>query len=292
MDGFRFDRLTRTLTAAGSRRRALSSLLAGTLGILGWHAGEAAAHDFTAKCKKKSGEAKKKCLKRAKKHAAAHRRETPPPPPPTGACTPACSSDEDCLGGTCYLRCEPPCGPGQGCVRGLCARLDMGCTATDRDGCTSPFPEISPCPWNATSDGMCAMTADGAYCVNTIHFRDDGQDLCQTDADCVDLGWGPNARCQACPAEAPGRTSCLTSNLDALDCMPAGGPCRAMADCCQMFHAMPQPVSCHSGTCIPAECVDRIGDGCSPVRSSCCGEGVVSCQLTLGDTGQCLPAPS
>jgi hypothetical protein len=104
MDGFRFDRLPRTLTAAGSRRRALSSLLAGTLGTLGWHADDAAAHDFTAKCKKKSGDAKKKCLKKAKKHAAMH---TTGPTCPSGQrlCRGACLSvliccdASDCPGG-------------------------------------------------------------------------------------------------------------------------------------------------------------------------------------------------
>src|SRR5688572_3826338 len=83
MDGSRFDALTRSLGTAGSRRRVLSGLFAGTLGILGWHDGdEIAAHDLKAKCKKKSGEAKKKCLKKAKKHNAQHASETQPPPPP------------------------------------------------------------------------------------------------------------------------------------------------------------------------------------------------------------------
>jgi hypothetical protein len=83
MDGFRFDSLARSLATASSRRRALGGLLAGALGLVGWPGGEdAAAHDLKAKCKKKSGEAKKKCLKKAKKHAAQHASEPSPPPPP------------------------------------------------------------------------------------------------------------------------------------------------------------------------------------------------------------------
>ena len=35
MDGLRFDTLSRSLTAAGSRRRALLGALSGALGILG-----------------------------------------------------------------------------------------------------------------------------------------------------------------------------------------------------------------------------------------------------------------
>src|SRR5687767_1929496 len=103
MDDFRFDSLARSLGTASSRRRALGGLLAGTLGVLGWQdQDDAVAHDLKAKCKKKSGEAKKRCLKKARKHNAQHANETPPPPGPT------CSdrikngneSDVDC-GGSC-----------------------------------------------------------------------------------------------------------------------------------------------------------------------------------------------
>src|SRR5688572_25780521 len=73
MDGSHFDTLSRTFSTTGSRRRALGGLLLGALGLLnGGGAEDAAAHNLKAKCKKKSGEAKKKCLKKAKKHAATH----------------------------------------------------------------------------------------------------------------------------------------------------------------------------------------------------------------------------
>jgi hypothetical protein len=58
MDAERFDSLARSLTGGGSRRHALTGLVAGALGLLGARAGETAAHDLKAKCKKKSGEAK------------------------------------------------------------------------------------------------------------------------------------------------------------------------------------------------------------------------------------------
>jgi hypothetical protein len=58
--------------AACSRRRALGGLLAGTLGVLGWHDGDdILAHDPKATRKKKSGKARKTCLKKARAHAAA-----------------------------------------------------------------------------------------------------------------------------------------------------------------------------------------------------------------------------
>jgi hypothetical protein len=74
MDGARFDTLTRTLIAAGFRRRALGGLLLGTLSLLSWWSGEdAEAHDALKKCKKIDNKAKKqKCIKKAKKHKASH----------------------------------------------------------------------------------------------------------------------------------------------------------------------------------------------------------------------------
>jgi hypothetical protein len=63
MDGFAFDALTRSLTSAGSRRRALTGLVSGTLGlILGASViDEAAAKKKCPPCKKrKDGKCKKK----------------------------------------------------------------------------------------------------------------------------------------------------------------------------------------------------------------------------------------
>jgi hypothetical protein len=142
MDDSRFDALARTLATAGSRRRALGGLLAGTLGLAGWPLGEdAAAHNLKAKCKKKSGEAKKKCLKKAKKHAAAHASEPPPPPPPT--CAESCAAN--CS--TCFYRPDNTvlCGDGQ-----------------DIAGC-------DPC----SSDGDC-VGVDGPYCITHVVTRATG----------------------------------------------------------------------------------------------------------------------
>ena len=130
MDAERFDTLARSLTRGGSRRHALTGLAAGALGLLGARAEEAAAHDLKDKCKKKSGEAKKKCLKKAKKHKAEHARETlPPPPPPPG---PTCAtdgvkngseSDIDCGGGICprcWLFSAFKCNSRNDCITARC----------------------------------------------------------------------------------------------------------------------------------------------------------------------------
>src|SRR5687768_14374246 len=98
MDDIRFDALTRYLMLTGSRRQTLTATLGGALGLLGWHAAQdASAHDLKKKCKKKSGEAKKKCLKKAKKHNAAHVSETTPAP----GCNPSCGACQVCSGGVC-----------------------------------------------------------------------------------------------------------------------------------------------------------------------------------------------
>ena len=93
MDEIRFDSLTRSLTTAGSRRRALVATLGGTLGLLGWQGGDdTAAHNPSKGCKKKSGKAKKKCLKQAKAHNATHTvAAAPPPPNPCDVCPSGCT---------------------------------------------------------------------------------------------------------------------------------------------------------------------------------------------------------
>src|SRR5215211_8507750 len=144
MDGVTFDRLTKTLTAPGSRRRALGGLLAGAFGLAGWSGmNGAVAHDLKAKCKKKSGDAKKKCLKKAKKHAAEHADEAPPPPGPCDG-TPndsPCNGDGKCLNGVCNPK--PGClgynkGPclnetvccGDFCSSGLCNTITGAATGS------------------------------------------------------------------------------------------------------------------------------------------------------------------
>ena len=79
MDADRFDGLVRTFGQAQSRRQALRGLAAvGAFALGGYQpeqttaAGVDVEHDATKQCKKKSGNAKKKCLKKAKKHNASH----------------------------------------------------------------------------------------------------------------------------------------------------------------------------------------------------------------------------
>jgi hypothetical protein len=97
MDANGFDMLLRSLSASPSRRRTLrllaGSALAGLLGQTVIHAVD--AHDLLPSCKKKSGKAKKKCLKKAKAHNATH--TVAPPTGTTGDPTPV----DPCAGVRC-----------------------------------------------------------------------------------------------------------------------------------------------------------------------------------------------
>ena len=235
MDADRFDTLTRALTAAGSRRRALSSLLTGALGILGWqNREETRAHDLSKRCKKKSGNAKKKCLKKAKKHRAQHASEGSSP---TSTVSASCAdgvhnggeTDTDC-GGPC-----PPCADGQGCAGqgdcqsrvctnnvcqapacddrvkngsetgvdcgGSCPRCPTGQGCTTRNDCATAF----------CSGGTCQSCSVGADCPND----QGGACTCQATGICSKANGAAAPDCESCPADTAtcfpfaGEVACL-----------------------------------------------------------------------------------
>jgi hypothetical protein len=126
MDADRFDTLARSLITARSRRGASAAVLGGALGLLSWHLGEdAQAHNALLACKKKSGKAKKACLKKAKAHNAQHVAETPLPPPPV--CSPACGLCQQCVNGTCDTAPNfTPCGRCKDCFAGACEPVPDG----------------------------------------------------------------------------------------------------------------------------------------------------------------------
>jgi hypothetical protein len=218
MDGFRFDRLTRTLTSAGSRRRALGGLMLGSLGLLGHERSEdAAAHDPSKKCKKKSGEAKKKCLKKAKKHNATHLVPPPPVCPPvcpvclgcngaTGQCEAlpngqsalGCAAPHVCCGGTC-------CDPINQCnAAGTCATCAQVCPDTCSacfnlaDGSTICGGASSSC----LSGESCRSTDDcaaGKVCATSFTRRPDNStsQFCGTPGACWTV-----IPCSSCPHDA------------------------------------------------------------------------------------------
>src|SRR5687768_15325565 len=114
MDGFRFDTLTRSLTLAGSRRRALAGLFAGALELLSSQTEQAAAKN----CKKiKNKQKRKKCLAKAKTRS------------PTPACTPQCA--------------DKHCGrDGGGASCGNCPAAGQRCTAAGQCACPEGAPQV------------------------------------------------------------------------------------------------------------------------------------------------------
>jgi hypothetical protein len=174
MDDSRFDTLARSLGTAGSRRRALGGVLAGTLGILGWHEDhETVAHNAATACKKKSGKKKRACLKKAKKHAAQHAAQTPPAPTCTDNIKNGSETDVDC-GGSC-----PKCGVGKQCVQaadcasgycaggqcvvgqGTCAAGANACPGFEPSTVCNTQPGVGTCHCVIANEGGATRCASG-----------------------------------------------------------------------------------------------------------------------------------
>jgi hypothetical protein len=261
MDGSHFDTLSRSFSTAGSRRRALGGLLLGALGLLhGGSAEDALAHDLKAKCKKKSGEAKKKCLKKAKKHAAAH--TTPPPP---GGCP---SGQKACGGG-----CIPS---NQCCTNGDCPSLRPQC---QQGACTCPPERPVVCSDSPACRGCCTK----ADCTtNTVSGLPDCHSV---DKVC----FCPNPAYHYCPAEKQCGTCCVDS-----DCT-GGRFCEDDGSDVPMFCVCSNNQTTCDDICVPEACgpVCNSSAVCSGLAegASCCGNGAMTCQAQGGPTGpkHCLP---
>ena len=189
MDAERFDTLARSLRSAGSRRRALSGLVAGTLGLALWPLAEDdTAHELKDKCKKKSGAAKKKCLKKAKKHAAEHASETLPLPPAGPTCRDGVKNGSET---------DVDCG-------GSCRRCTDGRICLDRDDCASAHCVLTGpnglkrCQTCKSGSGanLCNSDREGNPC--TCDTTVSGQAVCNpsvqedTVSDCDDCPEGTN----------------------------------------------------------------------------------------------------
>jgi hypothetical protein len=173
MDSARFDRLTRSLTDAHSRRGALVGLLGGALGLLGARSRDADAHNPIKKCKKFDDKQKKKaCIRKAKKHNAQHAAAALPPAPTCsdgikngsetgvdcgGSCKrcpngQGCASRNDCesalcSGGTCQACTENPenCGDANGApcfCSGEAGVCNNGVTSGAFPNCESCLPDL------------------------------------------------------------------------------------------------------------------------------------------------------
>ena len=254
MDDSRFDSLVRSLGTAGSRRRALAGVLAGALGLVGWPDPEdATAHDLKATCKKKSGEAKKKCLKKAKKHAAQHAAETPPT---DLECTPDCAGKQ--------------CGP-NGCS-GSCGSCGVGKRCDARGRCVC----VPQC------DGKtCGSDGCGAQCGSC---RD--VETCQ-EGSCMCAAPGPGDSCTSA-AEC-----CAYTELDERSCARGDGFCSSIFSVCRYGLGGRCNGSCDCMgdlVCVNGSCV--CPDGREYLeRGGCCGAGLTRCGDRCCRPGTCSCIP-
>ena len=240
MDGSRFDSLTRSLSVAISRRRAVGGLLSGSLSMLGWgSAPDAAAHDLLPRCKKKSGKQKKKCLKKARAHNATHVTQTPPGCIPNCAgkncgpdgCGSTCGSCNDgtCTAGTCVCRpgeevcqgrCVPKCGSLQvrrpGCT--CCGGLSASCSPGSHPCCSNRCSSSGFCEGRSVGE-VCDFNEQCTYenCTGGICRCPSGTELCTI---------GSNACALPCPqgqTRIPNSCNC---------CIESGSPCGTTSTPC------------------------------------------------------------
>src|SRR5215213_782958 len=201
MDGLRFDALTRTFTAVGSRRRALAAALTGSLGLLGLtHPGDAPAGgkckpactecQFCKKGKKgKKGKCKPSGNGTACSVGTCQGGSCVAPPPPT------CPGQTTCPAGFSPSCCPPAspncCSPAQG--NGCCgAEFPVCCAPGSAADCCPGGEEC--CPADSGVDvcklagGTCCTDAQGGgdcppgkpFCCNL----DQGLACCPTETDC------------------------------------------------------------------------------------------------------------
>jgi hypothetical protein len=208
MDGAHFDTLARSLATAGSRRRAITGLISGALGLFGVLADETAAKN----CKKiRNKKKRKKCLAKAKCVPRCAGKVCGPDG--CGGSCGSCAGNEGCHGGTCI--CVPHCGGndcgddgcggscgtcsgGRTCQSGQCTcPADQAfCGGTCKLGCEAGqshhpitcncckdngIPCAAPGPDNTCCSGNCVDFGDSIY---GCFVKDDGQE-CDFNAQCA-----------------------------------------------------------------------------------------------------------
>jgi hypothetical protein len=127
--------------------------------LLGWLGmDDISARDLKKKCKKKSGDAKKKCLKKAKKHAAEHASETSPAPPPAATCSDGIQNQ-----GEADIDCGGPCAR---CVNGKnCSkRADCASAYCNLDGKCAACSLETDCPDSVAGDCVCGTGSASGRC--------------------------------------------------------------------------------------------------------------------------------
>jgi hypothetical protein len=256
MDANRFDTLARSLTTAGSRRRALALALSGAVGLLALaHADDAVAG---GECKPKCKECNK-CKKGTCKDGKCKKGKCKPTPTGTGCRTGTCAS------GSCVAAAPPPPPPGptcksaqQVCANDCCAPMvcaDNFCTAASNVCCGNPG------------------VACGAHC-----------DCCGVDTFCLDNGCDAGTHCCGTEsASCEGSCDCCAvfscSERDADTCQVCSFPqdiCTDESDCCL-----------NDSTCGDNGCVDD-DVCCQGENAFCFGDCDCCAAFVCNDNNACV----
>jgi len=150
MDSSKFDELTRALASTTSRRQALKTLAASTLGGIFTFSGLGRAFAREKHCERGETNCFGRCvnLKSNPNHC--------------GSCSRFCASGQTCVNGSCTCSQSSDCPPDQVCTNGMCASCPSGLTDcggvckntnTDPNNCGS-CNNVCP-PTYVCSGGMC-----------------------------------------------------------------------------------------------------------------------------------------
>ena len=162
MDADRFDRLSRSLSTAGSRRRALAAALVSVLGLLRHAAPDDAAAAKSGKCKRSPGECeickKGRCEKKNGKKRCKAGKIQPKPfgtPCPGGACQNGLCRSAD--GSVVTPLAGDPAGDPAGGTTG----------DTPRSSCIPVCPRLQTC----TSTSQCPPETQCVGCSTPVDLR-------------------------------------------------------------------------------------------------------------------------
>jgi hypothetical protein len=283
MDAQRFDTLTKTLSASGSRRGALAALLAGTLGLLGL------PETTAGRMKQRHRQRHEQGRNTDQDKAAAE-----------GPCgngsgkANACTRHRQCCTGYCdkkrgRCRCR---GLGKSCRESRNCCTTHGQPMTCQGGrCQTVCTPTSGCPACQTCQaGSCVPVADGDCCAGglcvggtcaqraTLAMCDGRCDSADLPATVACTGAGPAVRCPSCDGGcaangcADGGARLQTPAGESFYCVTSVAPTSSPCQACPAGSPIPCPPTCTTPGALCTPC--PAGEGCLLVAclEICTGE--------------------
>jgi hypothetical protein len=273
MDGSRFDRWTRALSASGSRRRLLQSGAGAILfGLLG------RPEIVTSKPKKKPNKPKRKqpCPKGQRRCGRS-----------------CCTTVETCKQGRCVHHCNDgiknqgetstdcggTCRNRKKCGRVQICRIDADCQS---NVCKPVFADGDGVCADCRIDSQCTNLAT-PRCINNFCFE------CAADFDCANAPGRPFCiATDACPPGVP--CECSECRPGQNDCSPPLQFCIAELGVCSSVECV-NDTHCDSGCCNGGRCSPSLSDdssNCGTCRNQCPGQ-FPQCVICCSGTCQSPP---